>query len=240
MHRRALLRTFLSSVFAAAMVAAAGAAEGVKLARTPKKGEKVTYHYELKGDVAMVPFTATGRLKREVTAVMDSGDFATTEIDEDTKVIVMAMELPPPKSVPTVMTRARGNRLVDYQRAEQAGITTLEVQRLLASLSEPLVADKTVSTGESWETELDNPVVAGKSFKVKSTFVGTEKLGETEAWKITQSTATELPGGPFSHEATYWLDPANGQVVKQEATTKGVPSNVGTASWIESQERVKP
>lgn len=239
MHRRSLLPAFLSTLFAAAVVSSAGAAQGVNLARSPKKGETVKYVYDVKGDVATAPFSVSGRLKHEVTEIKVSGEFTTTEVSEDTKLVVMGMDQAPPPSVPTVITRTLGNRLRDFKSEEQAGIVTVEVQRLLAILSQPLLSEKTVAPAESWETEIDNPVAAGKTFKVKTTYAGTEKLGEAETWKLTQSAAVDTPDGPVSHEATYWLDPNNGQVVKQESAVKNVPSQFGPMSWTEIQQRVK-
>jgi len=240
MHRRVLLRTSLAAVFAAAVLSAAAAAQGLKLARTPKKGDMVTYRFEVKGDVAEVPFSVTGRTKREVTEVKDSGDFVTTETNEETKVVVMGMELPSPPVLPLAITRARGNRLLDYKTEQQADFIALEVQRLLSALGEPLMPGKDVSGGDTWETEIENPVVAAKKVKVKTRFAGTEKLGEAEVWKVTQSAAADLTEGQLSFDATYWLDPSNGQILKQEAMVKNVPSQFGASSWTEIQERVKP
>ncbi|MGV3720966.1 MAG: hypothetical protein ACO1SX_08645 [Actinomycetota bacterium] len=239
MHRRALLRAFLIPVFAA-VATSAGAAQAVKLARSPKKGETVRYQYEVKGEVATAPFTVSGRTKHEVTEVKDSGEYTAAETNEDTKLVVMGMEQPAPPSVTTVITRTAGNRLREFKSEEQGGIVAPEVQRLLTTLSQPLLPEKAVSSAESWEAEIDNPTPAGKTFKVKTTYAGTEKLGEADAWKITQNAAIEIAGAPFSHEATYWLDPANGQIVKQESAVKNVPSQFGPMSWTETQQRIKP
>jgi hypothetical protein len=240
MHLRVLHRAILSTVFVAAVVSSAGAAQGVKLARTPKKGEMVKYQYEVKGEVATAPFTVTGRTRHEVTEVKDSGEFTTTETNEETKIVVMGMEQPQPPSVATMITRTAGNRLRDLKSQEEGGIVSREVQRLLSGLSEPLLPEKTVAQVENWETELENPVTAGKTFKVKTTYVGTEKLGEADTWKINQSAAVDLPEGKLTHEVTFWLDPTNGQIVKQESTVKNVPSQFGPMSWTETQQRLKP
>jgi len=240
MHRRTPLRVLLSTVFATAVISSAGAAQAVKLTRTPKKGETVKYQYEVKGDVATAPFSVTGRTKHEVTEVKDSGEFTTTETSEETKLVVMGMEQPAPPSASVVITRAPGNRLRDFKSQEDGGIVSIQVQRLLTILAQPLLSEKAVAQAESWESEIENPVTAGKSFKVKTTYAGTEKLGEAETWKITQSAAVDVPDGQLSHETTYWLDPANGQIVKQESTVKNVPSQFGPMSWTESQQRVKP
>jgi hypothetical protein len=240
MHRRALVCAFLSTVFTAAAISSACAAQGVKLARTPKKGETVKYQYEVKGEVATAPFSVTGRSKHEVTEVKDSGEFTTTEVSEETKLVVMDMEQPSPPSVPVVVTRTSGNRLQELKSDAQAGIVSPEVQRLLAILSQPLLSEKAVAQAESWETEIDNPIAAGQKFKVKTTYAGTEKLGEVDAWKVMQSASVTVPDGPLTHETTYWLDPANGQIVKQESTVKNIPSQFGAMSWTESQQRLKP
>jgi hypothetical protein len=235
MHRRFLLMLFAASVAASA----AGGAEGVKLARSPKKGEAAKYRYEVKGDVAGVPFTATGRARREVTEVRESGEFTISETEEETKVIVMGMEVPAPPAGAILITRSRNNRLMDHKRTGQGGIVTPEVERLLSSLSEPLLSDKTVVGDDIWETPIDNPVIAGRTVKVKSKYAGTEKLGDTATWKITQTAVADIQGGELSHDATFWLDPANGQIVKYEAAVKNVPSQFGAASWTETQEREK-
>lgn len=238
MNRRCLLLSGLSAL-AAVTFASAAYAQAVKLTRTPRKGELVKYRFEVAGDVANVPFTVTSRIKQEVTEVKDAGEFVTSEIAEESKVLVMGAEQASPPSMPTLVTRTQGNRLTDFKH-EGDSIFSNEVQRLLASLSEVLLPEKTLANGESWETEIPNPVVAGRNFKVKATFAGTEKIGDLETWKVTQTATADLADGKLEREATYWLDPANGQLVKQEASIKNAPSRFGPMNWKETQERLKP
>src|SRR5207248_1555 len=77
-------------------------------------------------------------------------------------------------------------KLVDF-KMEEGGILAPEIARLLATLRTPILPEKEVKAGDTWQTEFDNPAVKGKKFTVKTTFVGTDKVEGMDVWKIQQS-----------------------------------------------------
>ncbi|HEU4753742.1 MAG TPA: hypothetical protein VFU47_11600, partial [Armatimonadota bacterium] len=179
--------------------------------------------------------------KEQVKDLKDNGDVVTEASEEGTKLTVMGMEQDQPAVPPVTVTRTRLGRFVDLkQEGEAPSALSPAVQRLFLMVQDPILPDKAVASGAAWPTELDNPAVQGKKVSVQTTYLGTEKVGDAELWKIKQTfTADTGMGEPLSEEATYWLSPATGELVRKESTVKNVPTQFGVMSWTEVRERVK-
>src|SRR5204862_7601920 len=102
--------------------------------------------------------------------------------------------------------------------------------------------DKEVKPGDSWDTEPDNQAAKSKKVKLKTTFVGTEKVDGKELLKLKQAGEPEVDdaGAKMSYETVYWLDPASGGIVKAESTVKDLPTlSVGVISMTVKMTAIK-
>ena len=217
----------------------APAADGeTTLARTFKKGDVARYRSNVEGQVMGADFTVVATFKSEVTDVKPNGDVVTVEAEEESRLTVMGMEMQTPPSPPATFTHNKLGRLVDYQQ-DNTPLLTPERVRLMALLQEPILSDKAVKSGAEWQTELDNPAAAGKKVVVKGTFMGLEKVGDQELWKVRQTAEAETgEASPLVTDTTYWLHPSDGRLVRLESKVQGVPTQFGLMNWTEKRERL--
>jgi hypothetical protein len=141
------------------------------------------------------------------------------------------------------VTRQKSGKLVEMKKEETvAAAESAEVSRLMASIGTAIFTEKAVKAGESWETEVVNPLVKDKKVKIKTTFIGVDKLEGLEVWKVKQTAEadTDPNGGKLTYEATFWLDTANGQEARSDVTVIGLPSMYGNLTIKTKALRVKP
>lgn len=232
----------VGSLLLLAGLAAARAEDAITLTRSFKKGDVYRYKTTVTASVMGMEAVVTSNTKQTVKEIKDNGEIVLVEEDEGTKVSLGGQDVDQPPQPPVTTTRDKSGKLVKYEREGADGFFAAEIQHLLAALSEPLLAEKAVKSGDSWEVVIDNPAVKEKKVTVKGTFLGTEKVDEKELWKVKQITEadTDADGNKVTMETTYWLDPANGLVVKAENSTQNLPSiPVGPVSWTMKMELIK-
>ena len=240
---RRTMRPLWAAVCALAMAgtAAVRAADtDVSLTRVYKKGAVVRHKITLNGQAGGTDFTVSSGTKQEISEVTPEGKATVVLTNEASRLSVGGQEMEQPAEAPITFTRDRAGRLLSVGQ-QQPGIFSPEVQHLLLMLSEVLLPEKAVATGGTWETVLDNPAVKDGKVTVKGTFVGMDKIGEASLWKIRQTVdaPVDAAGKKLTVESTSWLDPADGQIVKQESSVKDAPSQFGEMSWTSVIERVK-
>jgi len=221
------------------LASAVWAQEAVTLARAPKKGDVARYQFKVTGNVLGADFEVTGIGKDEIADVKENGHTVSVETQESGKLVIMGMEQPQQPEPPRKYTRDRQGKLIDLDPKDGGPVWSPEVLRLMVMLSEPIFSERAVKPGDSWETEFDNPVAAGKKVTVKTTFVASEKVDEVPTHKIHQTAAADVPEGMASVEGTYWVDAGSGLLVKAEAAVKNFPSQFGPMSWTETRQRLK-
>jgi hypothetical protein len=234
---RSLGRLWLILTLAAATAAVAD--DPVTLTRGLKKGTVLQYKATVKGSIMGAEFTLTSNSKQEVQDVSPTGEGTIVLTESDTKLSVMGMEMNPPAPPPVTVTRDKYGKISGLKGAD-AGILSPEMQSLLAMLDEIVVGEKPVKAGEAWESVFNNPAVKDQKFTVKGTYIGTEKLGDKTLWKVKQTgeAAVDAAGKKMTVEATGWIDPADGTLVRQESTVTDLPTQFGPMSWKSEVELV--
>ena len=132
-----------------------------------------------------------------------------------------------PAEKPSSTTRDKYGKLVDFTVSEgQSQYFAPEAQKLQASLMQVILTGKEVKAGDSWETELENPMLKDKTFKVKTTYLGTEKVEDVEYWKLEQTSETviDADGAKMTSKVTAWLNSADGSSFKKKISMKNFPS----------------
>jgi hypothetical protein len=166
----------------------------------------------------------------------ENGDVSILVTEESTKVVAGGMEQESKPAPPFTLTRDKQGRVKGVEGSLGEGpVFTREVALALLEFDEPILSDKPVVVGQTWETERDNPLMNGKKFLLKTTLEAVEKDGDKTLWKVKQSANLETSADPLKNETTFWLDSANGQVVKLESNVSGLSSPFGVMSWTEKR-----
>lgn len=219
--------------------AAVAAQDAVTLVRPAKKGDVARYKFEIKGKVGGADFAVTGISKEEITKVDEGGTAAILVTEEETKLTVMGMEQAQPASTPATYNRDRLGKVLEYKHDDPNPVFSPAVEHLLAQVSEPVLSSGAIKRAEGWDTELDNPAMPGTKIKLTTTYLGNEKIGDVEAWKLKQLSTAEVPNGTVRSEHTFWLDPRSGTLVVEESSVTDLPSAFGPTSWQFRRELVK-
>ena len=202
------------------------AAGEVTIAFKPHPGA-LRYHSEQTVNAQGMEIKVTRNYKTSIKSVKPTGEAEVEETTENGQVTVMGQSMDLPASGATTVTLDRLGKLVEFSPAA-GGITTPEVARLMAEMGNVVFPAAAVAEGAEWTTEYTNPAVEGKKVQVKTKFLGMEKLDGKDAVKLKQGGAADVPDGKtVEGEATYWLDPATGNMLKYEVTVKGLPTMFG-------------
>lgn len=235
-----LVAALLLPAALAAVALPVRAADGpIMLERKATRGDKVRVQSVMKGAVSGAEFEVTTITETEVDEVKPNGDTAFKVTEVESRLLVMGGEQPTQKAEPVLQVRDRRGRLLELT-IQPNTVFAAGVDRLLVELTEPLLPDRPVAVNDSWETERPNPLVQGRTFKVRTTLAAVEKEGARTLWKLRQEAEVDTAdAGLVKSEATFWLDAATGAEVKTEAKYSGVPSQFGAMEWTETREPVK-
>jgi hypothetical protein len=236
MQRRILLTAGLAAGLSlVALPAMAGARADdapVTLRYAPKAGNSARYQTTQMTSAMGMDIVVTVTAKRTIKEVRDDGGFAIENAPQTVKLNIGGAEQDGQAGPPQVQTYDRQGRLTDFKREQGEDIVSLDIARLLATVGMPIFSDKAVKPGGAWQVELDNPAAKGKKFTVKGTYLGMEKVGDVDCWKIRESAEAETGGdNKLTNEYTAWLNPATGQLQQLEGELKNVPTNFGPLSF---------
>ncbi len=236
---------FLRSLTAAAVVLAAGAAFAedapIKLSRTYKPKAEIRYHADIKASVSGTDVEVAQESREIIQEVKPNGDAVIVHADEGSKMTLNGAVQEQAAGPPVVETRDHVGKLVGYKAPERAqAVFTPEVERLMAVLSSTILTDKSVKAGDTWATELDNPILKGKKATVKGTFVGIETVEGMAYWKVKQhaEAATDTQTGKVVYDYTAWLDPADGHLTRMQGTVTGIPTTFGNMDFALKMKQV--
>ncbi|HLK55962.1 MAG TPA: hypothetical protein VKU00_05345 [Chthonomonadaceae bacterium] len=237
MKTNRLLFGALSACFAFGLLAAQSVRADdspVTLVRKDTVGETRALTMKLTSSLMGAEVKVEQKLKETTKEIKKTGEVVVEQKDEGSKVSINGMDMDQPPGPSATTTRTKLGKMVDWKvDKEDEQFLSLKLQRLLEALNETLFPEKAVKAGDSWETEIANPVIEDKKVKVKSTYVGTDKVDGVDLWKIKQTAEPVVngDGDKVTHEQTVWIDPANGRLVKAEQEVKDIPTQLGKLSW---------
>ncbi len=232
----------LWGLVAAGLTASAFAQDApVTLARKFQAGAVVRFQSTITANLMGMEVKVEETGKITAKEVKDDGSVVLVRTSEGGKLNLGGMEQPQPASPEVTVTRDKVGRLTAYKPAEPNMLFTPEISHLLTTLEEAVLPDKAVKNNDTWETSLDNPAAKDKKINARGTFLGREKRGEVELWKVKQSATadTGMADGKLTVELTAWLDPATGMPVRIEGDYKKVPSQFGELDWTQVTELKK-
>jgi hypothetical protein len=214
----------------------------VTLARIYKAGDTAKYSATINTNTMGMDIVVKTGYKATIKEVKPNGDVIIEQITEAGTVSMSGMDQEIPGGEKSVETRDKLGKLIEIKLPESAqSVLSPEVQKLAAITADVLLSGKEVKAGDTWSTEFDNPILKGKKFSVKTTYIGTEKLDGKELWKIKQLASVDVDdqGAKTVQDTITWLDPANGQMVKMEGTVKGIQTMFGPMDWNMKMALVK-
>jgi hypothetical protein len=226
---RVLGSALLAFALLSGQVARADDEKAVSLLVKPKVGHVVRTRSIVKTSVMGMDLTVTETQKGTIKEVKENGDVVEETVDEGSVVNIGGTDQDQPATPPYISTHDKFGKIKVFRKVEANGFMSEDITKLMETVGAFILTDKAVKTNDTWETELDNPAVAGKKVTLKHTFLGVEKIDGKSYWKIKQTAeaAVDTDGAKMSFEATEWLDPMSGDAVKMNAVVKDVPTQVG-------------
>ncbi len=198
----------------------------------PKVGRVVRTKLYIKVNMSGMDMVMNGVEKDTVKEVHENGDVVFEIVDEGGIMSANGAKAPLPVELPYTKTVSRLGTSTRSKKYSGDESITPEVDKLLNSISDLIVTGMAVKANDTWDTELDNPIVKEKKVTLKSIFLGFEKLNGKDTWKIKQTAeaATDTNGELLTYEMTTWIDPINGGDLKSEGVVKNVPVKLGRMS----------
>ncbi len=215
--------------------------------RTYKAGDIGIYSFQMVANWAGAEVPASGVVERAVKEVKANGDVVFIYTDKGSKYVLNGEEADVPAEAPmTVTVDKRGKVLTIATQKGSLGMMPEGLLKLFAMISQCVLPDKAVKPADTWSAEFQNPSLKSGKFTLKSTFVGTDKVGDTTFLKLRETTSDLLldiaePGaGTLSTQTTFWVVPDTGRVSKLETAMKNVPlPGLGTVD-VTMKATIKP
>jgi hypothetical protein len=238
------------SFFAGAMIALAATSAATalaqdktyKLAAQYKKGEERKSKITINASLMGMELVVVQNMKLVVKEIKDNGNVVIENIMLGGTISINGMEQEQPARPAVTEERTKTGKLLELKTPAEAGeVFSPEVQKLLASINDPVYSDKEVKVGDSWTIELDNPVVKDKKVKISNKVLAAEKVGDIETVKVGQKVEAVVAadGTMLTQEMTFWINPENGEAVKAEGKIANLPTSFGNISWTMKMAQVK-
>ncbi len=215
----------------------------IKLVRSYKLDELVHYDIKMKMSIAGTEILITTGNKITAKELKKDGTVMIVEDPDIMKVSAAGKESKAPGNKPWKEFRDSRGILKDYiVDDDPAAVTSANGLKLIASVSDIILPENEVKSGDVWETELDNPTRPGKKFKIKTTFLGSEKIDGVDYMKLDQNVevAFEIESSKLKYRLIAWVDTTNGQMFKVKGDLKGLPTQSGGLNWLIDMQRSKP
>ena len=236
-----LITGILTSIALAPAIAASADDSPVTLKYTAKSGD--SQHQQVVIKVDSVGAVLKQTQKRLIKDVSDTGDVTVLVTDEGGTLTVAGSDMPQAAGPDVTVKRDKLGKLSDWKPAKEFDNPPMapEVMRATEQLYTVILPSAAVKEKDTWKVELDNPIFAKMKIKVENTYLGIDKVDGVDLWKIKQTATapTDGDGGVVTFEGTFWLNPANGQMMKLEGTAKDVPTQFGKLSMAITVSPVK-
>jgi hypothetical protein len=213
-------------------------------AQDEKPADNATYTWTFKfkkGDVYYTKDKSEGKLnlggmditfvgenvtKHEIKEVAENGDVTDVETLESSKISINGMEIDNPEKDRKVTTVTNKSGIIVKRKVENSSQADSPLEKLNALSASFPIPSKPVKVGDTWKTELDNPMVEGKKVTATSKLTGKEKVGDVETLvvKIEGAIPPKADATEKDHikvTGTYYVNPQTGRLVK----VKGILEN---------------
>ncbi|MBB6050374.1 hypothetical protein [Armatimonas rosea] len=196
-----------------------------------KKGEELRFRTYIRitgrtpDDAGAVNLTVKSTSKNTTKDVLPTGVVVWEQLDEAGGAAALnGMALPVEEEPKPVTITFNPTGLIS-KRLNPAADPADQSQRILPILSSFPVPPAGVKPGDSWKTELPNPMLKNRQFTATSTFIGNEKVLGIDCLKVELTMTFPTMFGQtekeyLQHTETYWLDASTRQLVRGSYVTK--------------------
>jgi len=193
------------------------AADGISLKRTPKAGTVHKYKQEGKFEVSGQQIDYQSKSSSKIVKVNDDGSYTEENVTSDAT--INGQESPGGSGPQTSTTKFGPKGEVLEIKAENVDATVYR----FANLSLFILPEKDVNPGDTWTYDIKEDNKTGTvASKATYTFVGEDKIGSTDTFKVKVSIKETGTDGASS-EGTVWLDKSDLSMVKATAKWTNAP-----------------
>jgi len=198
-----------------------------------KKGETQRYRTYIKisarlaDDSGNLAITTRSSSRHEIKEVSEDGTAVYEQLDEKFDATFNGKPVVPdpgaPKPKPITVTFAKNGLIT--KRVNPNSDPFDPADKVIRALQSMPVPTAPLKVGDTWKTELPNPLLKNKLITANSTFKGTEKVLGLDALKIEQKMDFPSAFGADESEtvhylATYFLDTKDHQLLRATYTVK--------------------
>lgn len=199
-----------------------GPQEEFTLARRAKAGDVLRYRIVATTTVEKEELVIEASTTEKVLEVAEGGAITIESTHSDGKLKFMGQELAVEETVSSKAVFSAGGDVVKIEGPEVDGSNYR-----LANLYAFRYPDKPVKFGDSWErTVTADPATGAFAAKATYTLVGTEKVGSWETAKVQFTYEETEAKPPMTAEGTFWIDLADGAVVRLTLTAQNAPLRI--------------
>jgi hypothetical protein len=215
--KRGLLSGVAMVLIASASLAAF---QSVTLKRVPKVGQKI--NYTIDGSMTLSFDGASHTLKSSntdsVTSVDTNGNFSVTTVQKDTLFDGQAPPTGAEEQTSKAVFKPSGEIVSVEGSAPGAADTTVRLQ----DLSTFYYPDKPLDIGGKWSVDVKPKLEGAVPVHADFTLVSSEKVGSTDTYKVDED-VKETGENPATMHNQFWVDPTDGQVIKQISEFTNLP-----------------
>jgi hypothetical protein len=216
----------------AAPIARADDEKPVQLLTKPKVGRILRTKTVIKFNMQGMEMVMSTSEKETVKAVKENGDIVVTSVGEGGVMNIGGQNTAMPATPAVTKTTDRFGNSAEGEKEREGGPTSPEVNKLMSAITKILLTDKPVKPNDTWEREIDNPVVKDKKVVIHDVYLGVDTVEGKSYWKVKQTTEAEVDmnGGKVTCDFTDWIDPVDGTSLRLEGSVKNVPMQFGVMS----------
>lgn len=214
------LRFAAVALLAAAALSALAIRDGVVLKRVAKVGDVAKYRMKAEMEFRSLPAVYSLLLTEKVTRVTPEGDYSIESINSESKLVYNGTAVPSSGADgEKTTTNFKPNGAVSSIITER---TDPNIYRManLETLQFPATA---VKVGDSWKIEIKKDDRGSLDATGSYTIEAQEKIGNYDCFRI-HGTMKETSGSaPAGFDATYWVNLADGTIVKLQGLWENAP-----------------
>jgi len=174
------------------------------------------------GDIVI---TTRSESRHDTKAVAEDGTITYEQLDEKAEAILNGAPIPPAAGGPKPVTITLGKNGVMAKRVNPAADPFDRSQKSIIALMAMPAPTKPVAMGESWKTDIPNPLMKGKIITITSTLVGKDKVLGKDAIRVKQESSFPSVFGADENETVvvkgeYWLDAKDYSLLKMAYNVK--------------------
>jgi hypothetical protein len=210
------------SLFALAAIAALALADGIILKKTAKVGDVVKYHTNATFNIQGQDGNLDADSAEKVTDVDKDGNVSIETSTTGVKFSFAGNTTDVPDQPATSVKYSPSGEPLEMT-GDQEGNTGHRIE----CVTMVQLPDKPLNAGDTWDFSKTDTSKGFVKLKANYTYVGPEKVGDVDAYKVKVSTLESEGDTPAKGEGFVWLDTKTGWIVKSDMQISNFPTPQG-------------